>query len=89
MTQANRAARRNGSAPVAPDPNSVEYKVDCLIWLHAEQTLRVVRLAQVVASLLAQAAQPGLTNQILGQLLSTDTPIQGAPPVMPVMPPGA
>lgn len=78
-----RAASRNGHGPVGPDTGSMEYKVDCLTWLLHEERLRTIRLAQAIAAVLAQAAQPQITNQILGQLLTTTAPLDGAPPVMP------
>jgi hypothetical protein len=90
-TQTRTQGRRNGNGPEGPDTGSMEYKVDCLIWLLCEEQLRTVRLAQALASLLVQAAQPQITAGIVGQLLSTGTPIQGAPPVQPnaTMPPRA
>ena len=49
---------------------------------------RIIRQAQAVAALLSQAAQPQITQNIISQLLNTEQPIQGAPPVVPDMPPG-
>lgn len=88
-TQQRRAAQATTNGHV--DTDSIEYKVDALIWLLAEEQLRTIRLAQALASLLAQAAAPQITAGIMGQLLNTETPIQGAPPVLPgqMMPPGA
>jgi hypothetical protein len=65
------------------DQDSPEYKIDCLIWLLHEERLRTIRLAQVVAGVLAQQNQPAVQQMIMAQLLNVETPIQGAPPVLP------
>jgi hypothetical protein len=72
----------NGQA-VLVDTESMEYKVDVLIWLLQEERDRTIRLAQAVASLLVQQSQPQITQQVMAQLLNAGTSIQGAPPVLP------
>ena len=62
---------------------TLEEKVDWLTWLLQEQSDRVIRLAQVIASLLVQQSQPAIANQVMNQLLNPATTIQGAPPVLP------
>jgi hypothetical protein len=62
---------------------TLEEKVETLTWLLHEQSDRVIRLAQVIASLLVQQSQPAITNQVMAQLLNPATTIQGAPPVLP------
>ena len=62
---------------------TLEEKVDWLTWLLQEQSDRVIRLAQVIASLLVQQSQPAITNQVMAQLLNPATNIQGASIVLP------
>lgn len=47
----------------------LDTKVDMLIWLLAERDQRIERLAVTLAALLAQAYQPQVQQQIVGQLL--------------------
>ena len=62
---------------------TLEEKVDWLTWLLQEQSDRVIRLAQVIASLLVQQSQPAITNQVMAQLLNPATNIQGTSIVLP------
>jgi len=54
--------------------DELDHKVACLIWLHAEQHQRLMNMANAVALLLTQAAQPQVQQSILGQLLGGNSP---------------
>jgi hypothetical protein len=58
----------------------LDTKVDMLIWLLAERDQRIERLATTLAAMLAQAYQPQVQQQIVGQLLG----IHNSAPVMPM-----
>jgi chlorite dismutase len=60
----------------------LDTKVDMLIWLLAERDQRIERLAVTLAALLAQAYQPTVQQQIVGQLLG----VTQAAPANPMMP---
>ena len=62
------AGERNGDQ-VELRLAGLDTKVDMLIWLLAERDQRIERLAVTVAALLAQAYQPQVQQQIVGQLL--------------------
>ena len=76
-------SKMNSSHSAAARFAAMEYKTDCLTWLLHEQTLRTIRLGQVIAAMAVQQMAPKITQDVLAQLLSIDTPLQGAPPVMP------
>ena len=63
-------ARTNGSAPSELEELTLEQKVDTLIWLHAEVTLRLMQVATALAGLITQQMTPQVQQNILGQLVN-------------------
>ena len=80
--QSPRAPRAKTTTPPATANGSndamrfdaLETKFECLIWLDADKQFRIINLANALAMLLAQAAQPQVQAGILSQLLSGQQP---------------